>query len=263
MTTVSARALPVLLSICLGCSSVSGDEQSGHWFYMVKSKPTDEAREEAFNSWYDDIDIHDVLAVPGFDRAQRAVGLQLEGFPEVDLEAREGKYVALYDIASADIDKSIIDLYVAARKMSAFGRSTDLLKVVEANYYQRLLDIAGSTSTLSGSETYFYLQKVLCCDDADSREKLLNWLQSSYLPAFSATSAHAGSRLYELYRVMEDWALPDEERPHFLLVHEVTAVSGEDAVREIRRTQRMLTDVDRFIDGDITLYRRMSDVKSN
>ena len=109
----------------------TSDNSEGHWFYLVKTKPTDMLREAEFNSWYDDIDIPDVLAVPGFQRAQRAVGLQLDEYPNVNLDAREGKYAALYDIESDDIDKSIIDLYVAARKMSAFGRSSDLLKVVE------------------------------------------------------------------------------------------------------------------------------------
>ncbi len=59
---------------------------NGHWFYVVKTKSTDPAREAEFNAWYDDIDIPDVLAVPGFMRARRAVHKGFSG--NVDNPAR-------------------------------------------------------------------------------------------------------------------------------------------------------------------------------
>ena len=47
--------------------------EAGEWFYFVKTEPSDPALEAEFNTWYDEIDIPDVLAVPGFERARRAV----------------------------------------------------------------------------------------------------------------------------------------------------------------------------------------------
>ena len=114
----------------------SADE--GGWFYLVKTEPSDPSKEAEFNAWYDDIDIPDVLAVPSFKRARRAVGQEVPEFPDVRLKEGDGSYAALYDISTTDIDNAIIDLYVAARKMNALGRSTDALRVVEANYYQRV-----------------------------------------------------------------------------------------------------------------------------
>jgi hypothetical protein len=56
-----------------------GPGGSGDWFYLVKSKPSDPAREAEYNAWYDDIDVPDVLEVPGFMRARRAVAVTLPG----------------------------------------------------------------------------------------------------------------------------------------------------------------------------------------
>ena len=49
----------------------------GDWFYLVKTEPSDPSRETEFNEWYDDVDIPDVLAVPSFKRARRAIGQEI------------------------------------------------------------------------------------------------------------------------------------------------------------------------------------------
>lgn len=54
-------------------------------------------------------------------------------------------YLALYNIRSPDIDKTIIAMLMASWRMDQLGRSTDLIKVVERIYYRRLgRSIAGS-----------------------------------------------------------------------------------------------------------------------
>ena len=67
----------VILSQLVLNVAVAGGSQAGtenNWLMMVTTKSTDTAREAEFNDWYDDIDIPDVLAVPGYMRARRGLG---------------------------------------------------------------------------------------------------------------------------------------------------------------------------------------------
>src|SRR5262245_42146150 len=73
------------------------------WLRMVATRCTDAARETEFNAWYDDIDIPDVLEVPGYQRARRGVRLGGADSAVETLPDNEGRYVALYDISAASI----------------------------------------------------------------------------------------------------------------------------------------------------------------
>jgi len=70
------------------------------WLMLVATNSTDAARDAEFNAWYDDIDIPDVLEVPGYQRARRGLRLGTAAVPVSALPADEGRYVALYDIAT-------------------------------------------------------------------------------------------------------------------------------------------------------------------
>ena len=230
----------------------------GHWFYMVKTRSTDPARESEFNAWYDDIDIPDVLDVPGFMRARRAVHKRFVEVPELNLREDEGKYIALYDIETTDIDKTIIDLYVGARKMVALGRITDLLKVTEANYYRRLTGYPPATVTWrdvniikrllatsppSDGNRYVYIQKIICCVDENDHVRFLEWLKDSYMPGVMEARAVTGVYAYELYRIMEVVAVGPGEIPHLLLVHELTTDIIQRTVLELSSVAYQLVQV--------------------
>lgn len=224
-----------------------------HWFYMVKSRPSEPVREDEYNAWYEDIDIPDVLAVPGFERARRAIARD-----STETAPTDATYVALYDIDTPDIDKSIIDLYVAARKMSQLGRLTDVLKVVEANYYELI-----ATGNLRGDPApgrpFVFTQKILCCEDPIARERFLGWygdtLQREVIESIGATR----TQLYELYRVMEVVALQPYEIPHFMMIFEANAESAADLVA---RFEALLMDVEgnaNYAGGDRVVYEVISE----
>ena len=266
--------LVVLLSYSISAATDAGaDAAEGHWFYMVKTKSADPAKEAEFNTWYDDIDIPDVLAVPGFMRARRGVQQNITAIPELNLQESEGKYIALYDIETGDIDKSIIDLYVAARKMVALGRITDLLKVTEANYYRRLtpgyrasvpgLSVPGPDS----GNKYIYIQKVLCCVSEEDQEQFLDWLENIYIPKAMDSNGINRINVYELYRIMEVLSVGPEEIPHLLLVHEIETDAIKQAISELSGAVDSLEKTARlselYVEGnDSAVYRQMSDVKS-
>jgi len=266
-----AAALPLVI-LSLVCTSVlaAGVSQAGdekHWFYMVKTKPSNPAREAEFNIWYDQVDIPDVLEVPGFMRARRGIGQDFPEFPSVNLKGDDGNYVALYNIETDDIDKSIIDLYVAARKMGAMGRLTNDLKVVEANYYRRAappfeVSAAGSPDW----QNYLFVRKILCCRDAVARERLLDWYAKTLLPKMAQAKGLVRANLYELYRIMEVLTVGPEEIPHFLAVYEIEAESPRQAIADIFRAVDKLkeaADVSKlYREGDGAVYLQTSDVKS-
>lgn len=256
--------LLLLLSAGLAQAQGSGNAE-GDWIYLVKSQPSDPAREAEFNAWYDDIDVPDVLAVPSFRRARRAVGLNAPFVADVHLKADDGTYAAIYDIESDDIDKSIIDLYVAARKMNALGRSTDALRVVEANYYRRLRGHASSNDT-GTSDRFFYVQKIICCSAAASVNRYAKWFDEQIGTQIKGTNGFVYAGLYELYRVMEELAIGSDELPHLLAIYEVAALSAEEALLlledTIGRFDKAGPPGDPREVRDSILYQQLSDVTS-
>ena len=262
----NALSALLLIATVLVVAQEAHVSAEGDWFYFVKTEPSDPSRETEFNDWYDDIDIPDVLAVPSFKRARRAIGQEVPGFSDVGLREGDGKYAALYDIATPDIDNSIIDLYVAARKMNALGRSTDALRVVEANYYRRLTSHRSKPAT-PGAKVWFYVQKIICCSSEAESDDFLHWFDSEHVTALSSSPVVVRASLYELYRVMEELAVGGDENPHLLALYEVEARNAEDALAGLERALRDFRYTGRA-DGpyeikDSILYAQMSDVRSD
>ena len=248
-----------LLILLVAQPAVLADSYTdANWFYMVKSRPSEPAREDEYNTWYEDIDIPDVLAVPGFIRARRAIARD-----STEVLPTDATYVAFYDIDTVDIDKSIIDLYVAARKMSQLGRLTDVLKVVEANYYRLLKfgELRGQPETRAGMP-YVFTQKILCCEDLSARSEFLDWYGAALEPAVIESLGATRSQLYELYRIMEVVALTPKEDPHFLIVLEVTSDSAADLVARFEAFLAELEGADNYAGGDRTVYEVISEAYS-
>jgi hypothetical protein len=78
---------------------------------VVGSNPTEAAREEAYNSWYSDEHLADVLAVAGFTTARR---YSLSGVrPMLGTEASPFGYLAVYEVESDDLERAGSDLQAA------------------------------------------------------------------------------------------------------------------------------------------------------
>ena len=96
------------------------------WLMMVATRCTDAAREAEFNDWYDRIDVPDVLEVPGYQRARRGE-LVDRAVPAQSPLPTIGQYVALYNIDSRAIDKTIIDMLMMA--VQSAGRDVGAMSV--------------------------------------------------------------------------------------------------------------------------------------
>ena len=221
--------------------------------YVVKSRPSEPAREAEYNAWYEDIDIPDVLEVPGFDRARRGIARA-----STETDPLAANYVALYDIDSADIDKTIIDLYVAARKMNQVGRSTDALKVVEANYYE-LIEQSGASITTGSNPAVVFTQKVLCCEDPARRAEMIDWYVQELAPSLHSIVGAERSQLLELYRIMEVVSVTADEIPHYLLLFEIDGVKAASAVERFEDLLAEIEGGEHFVGGDRVVYEIISE----
>src|SRR5271170_2403336 len=105
-------------------AAADGSEQR-NWLMMVTTENTDPARASEFNDWYDNVDIPDVLQVPGYERARRGAEERIAEYSAGAAERAPAKYVALYDIKSRAIDKTIIDMLMASWGMEKSHHSTD------------------------------------------------------------------------------------------------------------------------------------------
>lgn len=93
------------------------------WVYVVGTNCKDAAKAKEFNHWYDTIHLPDVVATPGFISAER--------FEVKDPAPGKPKFIALYNIETDDIDKTMAGLGEAMKKVRSAGRMTDLLEIVD------------------------------------------------------------------------------------------------------------------------------------
>ena len=92
------------------------------WLVIVESDCKDKTRDSEFNNWYDTIHIPDVLSSPGFKGAARyVIRDQVKG---------KGKYLAIYEIETDDIKKTLEASLRNIESKKAAGRWTDLLEIV-------------------------------------------------------------------------------------------------------------------------------------
>jgi hypothetical protein len=207
-----------------------------HWLMMVTTENTDPAREVEFNDWYDKIDLPDVLEVPGYERARR--GVEQRGYEDTTRTGQAApvdvplKYLALYDIASRDIDKTIIDMLMASWGMEKNHRSTDLLKVTERVYFHQHGPIYRAAKSVTPRiHRYLYTVRYDCCRSAASARAFDRWYATRYVPALLRSGSVSSVARFKLYRVLMDRPVVI---PAFMSVIEIDADSLAQALAVLR-----------------------------
>jgi hypothetical protein len=213
--------LPLGTPVRVACAAPAPE----HWLLMVRTLNTDPARTQEFNDWYNKIDVPDVLAVPGFRRALRAqaAGGCTEGASPCDATER---YVALYDIESPAIDKTIIDMLMATWKMLRSGRDTPLLQVEERVYYHRIKAPAAREPSAADGQGFLLLERYDTSPQLTALQ--LQHVLEGQVRALSALSGEVRTSRYELYRVL---MFEPHAAPRYLTVFRFRAPSPEGAQR--------------------------------
>ena len=82
---------------------------------IVKSEPS-EGQEDAYNEWYDNVHLPEVLAIAGFVSARRFVAE-----PSIGGELPEQRYVAIYEMEGDDLAAVQAGLKAAAGSFTMSG----------------------------------------------------------------------------------------------------------------------------------------------
>jgi hypothetical protein len=90
---------------------------------VVYTNPSDPAREEEYNSWYNEIHLPDVLAIEGFVAATRFRIADARIDPSAPAPAH--RYLALYEVETDDMQGALDALVAAAPNM----RMSDVLQM--------------------------------------------------------------------------------------------------------------------------------------
>ena len=250
-----------MISISFIATALLASVDPEPWLMMVSTRATDTTRDAQFNEWYDRIDIPDVLEVPGYKRARRGQRIESRQFPRVG-SADDNTYVSLYDILTPNIDRTMVDMLMASRKMEVTGRSTDLLKVTERLYFRQLAPAAAATTLPRAAKGKFLLlERVECCRDEATAARLNDWYAVRHVPDMLTIPGFVRATRYELYRVL---MVESRSAPRFLTVYEVNADSAEQvatlrdvAMRRLREAGRLS---DLFIEQGTALYLEINDV---
>lgn len=97
------------------------------WLLLVESNCKDVSRLAEFDNWYDNIHIPDILkGSPGFKSATRYVIYKPE--------PGRGKYFAVYEIETNDLEATIRAHSKNVETCYAAGRNSDLIELVSRKY---------------------------------------------------------------------------------------------------------------------------------
>ncbi len=253
------------LALSLGAAalaSAAGSAQDS-WLMMVTTENTDAARAAEFNDWYDKVDIPDVLEVPGYERARRGEEQRIPEYAAADSAEARAKYVALYDIRSRAIDKTIIDMLMASWGMEKAHHSTELLKVTERVYFHQYGAVhAAPIPKPPAAQQYIYMVRFDCCRDPVAARHFDVWYERRYVPAVLASPGFTRVARYKLYRVLMDHPVRMSD---FLGVFEIAADSAAQAASDVSEVRSRLTAADRgnlsILEANRSLFLQIKDAR--
>jgi hypothetical protein len=260
-------AVAVAVAGAVGIASpadASGEIASSHWLMLVGTKNMNPSDEDGFNRWYDDIDIPDVLMVPGYRRARRGVRQTVAALSPKTQESEDGRYLALYDIETGDIDRTIIDMLMAAKKMDMSGRSIEALKVTERVYFHQRAALEVSGARPVGKGTFWYLERVACCRDDASVAALNDWYDYTRIPELTQAGIAGLMRVarFEVHRVV---MVEPRQVPRFLTLYEFSADSAEQVVAAMRDANERLVKAGKaselFVETGSSVFKEIRDIR--
>ena len=257
-------AMIMLSSLGAAENGGTSPDANRHWLMQVGTRNTDAAREADFNRWYNEIDIPDVLKVAGYRRARRGQRLTAPMLPPQVPPEEVDQYVALYDIESSDIQRTMLDMLMASKKMEMTGRTTDLLKVVERVYYRQLgPSRAPVRGPGSGKNHYVLLERVDCCRDEATDEQLNDWYDTQRVPDMLGIPGIVKATRYQLYRIL---MVEPKSVPRFLTVYEFEGDSPQpvlDARQQLDQSLRSRGAMNElFREHGSAVYQLIRDVPS-
>jgi len=100
------------------------------WLLTIESNCCDPSREEEFNTWYDTVHVPDILETPGFVRAIR--------YENTNPAEGQGKYVALYEIETDDLARTLAEFDEIVNARARQGRMSELVVAVGGGLFRQV-----------------------------------------------------------------------------------------------------------------------------
>ncbi len=104
------------------------------YILLLESNCKDPAREAEFNEWYNKIHVPDVMMNPNYVKASR--------WMDISSAEGKGKYIALYEIETDDIDKTIKAQQEYVASLRAKGRVSELIVTVSRRYFKQISSLS-------------------------------------------------------------------------------------------------------------------------
>lgn len=98
------------------------------WLLVAETNCSTPSRESEFNHWYDTVHVPDILETPGIMRATR--------YENSEPAEGRGKFLALYEIETDDIEQTIATFGEIVTKKWQQGRMSELVVPVSAGFYR-------------------------------------------------------------------------------------------------------------------------------
>jgi len=168
----------------------------------------DPAREAEFNDWYDNTHVPDVLATPGYRRARRYVNREFRD--------GRGKYLAIYDIDTDDIEKTMQVRLAKREEETKSGRGsatrpTLVFMLWRDVLFRRIFEMA-KPGNATGKQKWINL--VEQNNDPAREAEYHDWYNNMHIPDILKTPGFVRATRYEI-------KAPRDGRGRFLAVYEI------------------------------------------
>ena len=97
---------------------------------MVRTECVDPSAEDEFNQWYNQVHIPDLLQNPDVKKAER--------YEDQSPTPGQGKYLAVYELETDDIDRTMASIRANVAVLREQGRISPLLNVVSRSLCRSL-----------------------------------------------------------------------------------------------------------------------------
>ena len=101
------------------------------WIRIAETNCNDKTREDEFNEWYNNVHIPLTLKSPlGIVAASR--------YERLDLKEGQGKYLAIYEIETEDMEQALAAHMVYGKGLIAQGLHSELLELVAVDNFKKI-----------------------------------------------------------------------------------------------------------------------------
>jgi predicted Fe-Mo cluster-binding NifX family protein len=190
------------------------------WINMPENN-CDPSREDEFNDWYNNMHLPDCLETPGFLAVRRYVNKELRD--------GRGKYLAIYEIETDDIDKTMEIRREKRMAEGKQGRLSNLGIQVWLDVLYKQIAEKSVQKKIKKMERWINMVESYC--DPSREDEFNDWYNNMHLPDCLETPGFLAVRRY-VNKELRDG------RGKYLAIYEIET-DDIDKTMEIRREKRM------------------------